>query len=352
MHGMKKNLTVLLAGGIAGGVFLLHAQNAVQPDQQRPLFENRMSDSAHDDEALARQDRAAIAQVRASEVAMMKGVKFGEECTTLSEPSDRLLFEHEGNVNSFLGIGMKLGLGRYLIVHLSNPRLATHGGVINSTLRGDNGWNEHGSHYSLTRPWGMIGDLDQNQPKAYLFRPSPYLRLPAKEGELPAAAPEIEEYAVNPFEDHALSLLRKGEKIVRWEQEDTMHAVGAIRSEAQCLRCHAGKTGDLLGAFTYSFAKSKAAMPDDKTKQLLKLHDEGKTLFQIAMTAGLLKEKDAKESSDSKAVVIASYEVQSTLLKQGVVTAEMLAEQKRRREQLLNTELGPVKEPRKRAGAE
>lgn len=130
-----------------------------------------------------------------------------------------------------------------------------------------------------------------------------------------------------------------------------MHAVGAIRAETQCLRCHEGsKAGDLLGAFTYSFVKSKAAPPDEPTKLMLKLSDEGKTLAEIAEAAGLLK--GMKGGANQRNVATASYAVQTVLLEQGAVTAEMIAEQAGWRKQVLETDLGPVKKPNASAGAE
>ena len=130
-----------------------------------------------------------------------------------------------------------------------------------------------------------------------------------------------------------------------------MHAVGAVRAETQCLRCHEGsKPGDLLGAFTYSFAKTKAAQLDEKTAQILKLHDEHKTTLEIAEAVGFLK--PFADADILPAKVVASYQVQLALLSQGIVTAEMLAEQAQIRKDLLNSDLGPVKKPRAAAGAE
>lgn len=145
-----------------------------------PPLEGRVSESTRSDEARALEDLATIAHARASDAASMERVLFSEECVTVSEPSNRMLFEHEENVNSFLSIGAKFGMGRLLIVHMSHPRLATHGGVAKSPMAAYNAWNENGHRYALARPWGMIGDLEQPQPKAYLFRPSPYMREDGK----------------------------------------------------------------------------------------------------------------------------------------------------------------------------
>jgi len=289
-------------------------------------------------------------QTRAAEAAQMKSVVFKEESVTISEPSNRLLYEHEQNVNSFLSIGMKMGMSRALVVHMSNPRLATHGGVAKMLGWNSDTWNENGQHYAPARLWGMIGDLEGKTPKAYLFSPSPFIGRAGSNGTTAKPEVKIEQDSLNRFEDHALALLRQGEKLVRWERDSSMHAVGAIRAEAQCLRCHeSNKAGDLLGAFTYSFTKSKATPPDEQTKQMLKLSEEGKTLDLIAIDAGLLK---ATAPLNTRASAGASNTVRNKLLEQGVVTAEMLAEQSRFRQQVLETDLGPVKKPQSSAGAE
>ncbi len=291
-------------------------------------------------------DVKLMLQTRAAEAAQMKSVVYKEESVTISEPSNRLLYEHEQNVNSFLSIGMKMGMSRTWVVHMSNPRLATHGGVTKWIDR----WNENGQHYAPARLWGMIGDLEGKTPKAYLFSPSPFMGRTASDDKSAKPEVKIEQDSLNRFEDHALALLRQGEKLVRWERDSSMHSVGAIRAEAQCLRCHeSNKAGDLLGAFTYSFTKSKATPLDEQTKQMLKLSQEGKTLEQIVIDAGLLK---TIAPLNTRAIAGASYTVRNKLLEQGVVTTEMVAEQSKFRQQVLETDLGPVKKPQSSAGAE
>ncbi|WP_395750266.1 hypothetical protein [Prosthecobacter sp.] len=281
-------------------------------------------------------ERAFFASARANEVARMENVNFNEECVTASDPADRLLFEHEQHVNSFLSVASKLGLQRTLVTHMSNPRLATHGGVMHP----EESWNENGHSYALLSLWGMIGDLDQPKPKAYLFRTSPMLHRQRQNAAEVKTELAMEEAALNRFESHALTLLRKGEKLVRWECKESMHAVGAIRAEAQCLRCHDNnKAGDLLGAFTYSYTKGTASPPNEQAKLILGLNEEGKTPLQIAKATGLLK--DNKETT----AFFAEASVEQVLLQHGVVTKKMLTDQALQRQQALKTDLGPVKKP-------
>lgn len=279
----------------------------------------------------------------------MTNINFDQECVTVSDPANRLLFQHEENVNGFLNIASKQGRGRaWLFIHLSNPRLAMHGGVRDH--RGALGapWSENGHSYDLSPCWGMIGDLDTPKPHAYLFRLSPKLDPDARSPDTLPDGADIEASALNPFEAHALALLQNGQKLVRWECRESMHALGAIRAEAECLRCHDNhKVGDLLGAFTYSYIKSKAVPPDAKAKQMLALSNEGKTLLQVAKSAGLLN--DPKQSA--MAPFYAGETVRRALLQQGIVTAEMLADQARESQRELDTDLGAVKKPNAAAGA-
>ena len=58
------------------------------------------------------------------------------------------------------------------------------------------------------------------------------------------------------FETAALAGLRSGKELVVSEAEGaTVRAVGAIRSAQQCVDCHGGNRGDLLGAFSYTLGR-------------------------------------------------------------------------------------------------
>ena len=58
------------------------------------------------------------------------------------------------------------------------------------------------------------------------------------------------------FETAALAGLRSGKELVVSEAEGTtVRAVGAIRSAKQCVDCHGGNRGDLLGAFSYTLGR-------------------------------------------------------------------------------------------------
>jgi hypothetical protein len=54
------------------------------------------------------------------------------------------------------------------------------------------------------------------------------------------------------FESFGLESLMQGEDLFFGETSDGLRMLGAVRSVKQCLDCHGGERGDLLGAFSYS----------------------------------------------------------------------------------------------------
>jgi hypothetical protein len=58
------------------------------------------------------------------------------------------------------------------------------------------------------------------------------------------------------FESAGLEKLRRGEELVFGTNADRGRMLGAIRSVKQCVQCHDGERGDLLGAFSYRLQSS------------------------------------------------------------------------------------------------
>lgn len=59
------------------------------------------------------------------------------------------------------------------------------------------------------------------------------------------------------FEEIALAELRKGDDLHAREMPDgSVRMVGAVRALKQCMDCHGGRRGDLLGAFSYDLRKN------------------------------------------------------------------------------------------------
>jgi hypothetical protein len=54
------------------------------------------------------------------------------------------------------------------------------------------------------------------------------------------------------WEDAGLASLRSGQDLFVRETAHGLRMLGAIRSVKQCLECHGGEPGTLLGAFSYT----------------------------------------------------------------------------------------------------
>ena len=57
------------------------------------------------------------------------------------------------------------------------------------------------------------------------------------------------------FESEGLKSLEAGEELLVRATQNRILMVGSIRASNQCLACHTGKAGDLLGAFSYEFLR-------------------------------------------------------------------------------------------------
>lgn len=62
---------------------------------------------------------------------------------------------------------------------------------------------------------------------------------------------------MDPFESAALARIKKGEDLIVSEVPKGLRMLGSIRNAKQCIQCHEGKRGDLLGAFAYSLIETK-----------------------------------------------------------------------------------------------
>jgi hypothetical protein len=60
--------------------------------------------------------------------------------------------------------------------------------------------------------------------------------------------------ALNGFESAGLKAIETGDSLFLREAQGTILLLGAIRSADQCVKCHGGERGDLLGAFSYRLA--------------------------------------------------------------------------------------------------
>lgn len=100
---------------------------------------------------------------------------------------------------------------------------------------------------SSSRTWAvrrveLVGLLRHPGPVVYVSA-----RLPAMDDLKGAPTRPPDE-----FEAAGLAAVRRGEDVYAARVGDGVRMVGAIRSAKQCVECHGGARGDLLGAFSYA----------------------------------------------------------------------------------------------------
>jgi hypothetical protein len=69
---------------------------------------------------------------------------------------------------------------------------------------------------------------------------------------------ELREAPTRPLDDFeaaGLVELRRGEDLLLSDVADGRRVLGSIRSTNQCLGCHGGERGQLLGAFSYTLVR-------------------------------------------------------------------------------------------------
>ena len=103
------------------------------------------------------------------------------------------------------------------------------------------------------RTLDLVGILMHDEPVVYVSD-----HLPAM-GELRAAPTR----SLDKFESLGLTAVRHGDDLFISRDGETIRMIGAIRSTKQCVACHGGERGDLLGAFSYTLRHDAPLAPDD-----------------------------------------------------------------------------------------
>jgi hypothetical protein len=91
----------------------------------------------------------------------------------------------------------------------------------------------------------LVGLLLHSEPVIYQS-----LHLPAMEELRGAKTRQLDR-----FETDAILAVRRGEELVPGMKDEHLRLFGAIRSARQCVDCHGGQRGDLLGAFSYTLRR-------------------------------------------------------------------------------------------------
>ncbi|MFO0822343.1 MAG: hypothetical protein U0792_04380 [Gemmataceae bacterium] len=116
--------------------------------------------------------------------------------------------------------------------------------------------------YPLIERWAirkveLVGLLMHESPVVYLTEGN---QLPTMKAAKDAKTRELEQ-----FEKDALKELAAGKEAVHVAATvNQIRMVGAIRMAEACMKCHEGKQGDLLGAFTYDLVRDPAYIAPEK----------------------------------------------------------------------------------------
>jgi hypothetical protein len=97
----------------------------------------------------------------------------------------------------------------------------------------------------------LVGLLIHSEPVVYVST-----RLPAMDQLRDAATRPL-----NEFEVAGLAAIRGGDDIHSADVGEQMRMFGSLRNGQQCVRCHGGEFGDLLGAFSYSLVGPTRGRP-------------------------------------------------------------------------------------------
>ena len=103
----------------------------------------------------------------------------------------------------------------------------------------------------------LIGLVKHPEPTAYMMSfPPQKSYLTNKQGRF------FTTRALTTFETNALVQLRNGRNEILGTHDGSVAILGAVRAQENCLKCHDGNSGTLLGAFSYLMALSeRPAMP-------------------------------------------------------------------------------------------
>jgi hypothetical protein len=115
-------------------------------------------------------------------------------------------------------------------------------------------WNEQ---RFAVKPPELIGLEEHDDPVAYVL---PFGSFAKADFTNKLSRSLVKTRELNSFEAAALDRLRRGQSIIAEERAETgetippelrLRVLGAIRATSDCLDCHSGGEGKLLGAFSY-----------------------------------------------------------------------------------------------------
>lgn len=275
----------------------------------------------------------------------------------IDDPLDPVLYLHEEQVNGMLG---SPGFGRFRAIAY------IHGGPIDAGFGVS--WSDDDGKYEVplvdlvgsldgaaaaVHPLSNLGDYTRRAAcppsikrmetlAAFKQRDESFLeagrvlvsRMSEPEQEkVRSAAGERGVYSprsLDEFEQQALRLLQAGHAMVVKQEGEVFRALGAIRMQESCRRCHENKkNGDLLGSFTYLGLREREATADEqKRRAQLRLDAQG-DLKDAKFIATYLADHRLDVGDETKAIWL-----DFRLSGEGVVTKFMVERMRALRTQL------------------
>ncbi|MFZ2281881.1 MAG: DUF3365 domain-containing protein [Prosthecobacter sp.] len=137
-----------------------------------------------------------------------------------------------------------------------------------------------------------------------------------KYGEQPLIAPR----GLDEFETKAFRLLQAGHALVVKQEGEVFRALGAIRMQESCRRCHEDKkNGDLLGAFTYLGLRERDATAEEQKRRAQLRLDALGDINDAKFLATYLSLSKPIVDEESRAFLL-----DRALSKEGVITRPMV----------------------------
>jgi hypothetical protein len=175
------------------------------------------------------------------------GTWVGRNGTSVPQPNSQ--FSQSGMDSKAWVRSNEIAADRFLSLHFSNVLHFTHptGFGAFRDRRQVVGFQPHqfnevrNERPSNIKRIELVGMLLEEEPRVYVTATLPRMQ---DIGKVPTRS-------LDAFEIVALEKLRSGHDLFLRERDGEIRMVGAIRSAQQCLKCHGGERGDLLGAFSY-----------------------------------------------------------------------------------------------------
>lgn len=281
----------------------------------------------------------------------------------IDDPMNPVLFHHERQVNGMLG---SPGFGRFRTMRFIHGDWMTPAG-FGASWTDDDGKYEaplvdlvglldtpevyHLSSLELYSEkydcWASVQRMKpleafKQRDEAFLHAGKLYVsRLSEPERKKFGDGPVIGARGLDEFESKALGLLQTGHAMVVRQEGEVFRALGAIRMQESCRRCHEDKkNGDLLGAFTYLGLREREAT-DEERKQRAQLRIEAQgDLKDAKFIARYLSDHRLDVSDETKAIWL-DYK----LSKEGVITAPMVERMRTTRAHLPDRKERSMKPP-------